>query len=102
MPQYNYHIFCCVNERPDSAPKPSCGKQGSIELHAYLKAKAKEAGLKNIRVNKSGCLDVCELGPALVIYPEGIWYKFKTKADIDKIFEQHLQLGQKCEDSTLE
>lgn len=103
MPQYQFHLFCCINERPDAAVKLSCGKQGAIELHAYLKLKVKEAGLTHsIRVNKSGCLDVCEQGPVMVIYPEGIWYRFKTREDVDQIFEQHLKLGQKIKELSLD
>lgn len=103
MPHYKAHLFCCINERPDPALKPSCGKQGGIELHAYLKAKVKEAGLQGkIRVNKSGCLDVCEKGPALVIYPEATWYSFTSREDIDRIFEEHLILGQKIKEFSLD
>ena len=46
-----------------------------------------------VRVNKAGCLDRCELGPVLVIYPEGVWYHYKTKEDVDEIVETHLVNG---------
>lgn len=59
-----------------------------------MKKKAKEMGLKGIRVNGAGCLDRCELGPVVVIYPEGIWYSPKNEADCDAILEQHLRQGQ--------
>jgi (2Fe-2S) ferredoxin len=45
---------------------------------------------KKIRINKSGCLDRCELGPVMVIYPEGVWYSFKNSEDIDEILNSHL------------
>ena len=45
---------------------------------------------KKIRINKSGCLDRCELGPVMVIYPEGIWYSYKNLDDINEILESHL------------
>jgi (2Fe-2S) ferredoxin len=58
-----------------------------------MKVRAKELGLRGIRVNQAGCLDRCEFGPALVIYPEGIWYSPKTRADVDEIPEAHLVAG---------
>lgn len=55
-----------------------------------MKAKAKRLGLKNVRINASGCLDRCELGPTMVIYPDGVWYRAPTRADIDEILQSHL------------
>jgi (2Fe-2S) ferredoxin len=56
-----------------------------------MKARAKELGLKRIRVNSAGCLDRCEFGPAMVIYPEGIWYRADTREDIDEILAVHVR-----------
>ena len=50
----------------------------------------KELGLKNIRINKAGCLDQCEKGPAVVIYPEGTWYTIKTIEDGETLIQSHL------------
>ena len=55
-----------------------------------MKQRAKELGLKDIRVNNSGCLERCELGPTMVVYPEGIWYHYETESDIDEILEKHI------------
>jgi (2Fe-2S) ferredoxin len=55
-----------------------------------MKARAKELGLAGVRVNMAGCLDRCEFGPAMVIYPEGIWYKIETTSDIDDILQTHM------------
>ena len=84
------HLFVCCNRRPDGHPRGSCAAKGSEHLRDYMKARAKELGLKNIRVNSAGCLDRCELGPCLVIYPEGIWYKIETTADVDMVLKEHL------------
>ena len=56
-----------------------------------MKARAKELGLERVRINSSGCLDRCELGPTLVIYPEGVWYKCESMADVDRILSDHVQ-----------
>ena len=58
-----------------------------------MKSAAKQLGLKNVRINNAACLDRCELGPTMVIYPEGVWYTCPTKADIDEILDTHLVKG---------
>jgi (2Fe-2S) ferredoxin len=58
-----------------------------------MKARAKELGIRGVRVNSAGCLDRCEFGPTIVIYPEGIWYRAETREDIDEILEAHLVRG---------
>jgi len=92
---YDQHIFCCTNERPPEAPRGSCKAKGSVELRNYMNARVKEEGLKDgRRINAAGCLDRCELGPVMVVYPEGTWYTYGTKADVDEIIEKHLKNGE--------
>ncbi len=62
-----------------------------------MKRRAKEMGLKKIRVNGAGCLDRCELGPCFVIYPEGIWYSPQNERDIDEILDVHVKNGGRVE-----
>lgn len=50
-------------------------------------------GEGGVRMNTAGCLDRCELGPVLVVYPEAIWYSYVDREDIDDIIEQHLRQG---------
>lgn len=88
---YNKHVFCCTNSREPESKRSSCGGCGSEKLQNYMKVRCKELGLKDIRINKAGCLDRCELGPVMVIYPEGVWYTYKNKEDIEEIIESHLQ-----------
>ena len=59
-----------------------------------MKTRARELKINRVRINQSGCLDRCELGPVLVIYPEGIWYTYQTKEDVDEILQTHLIDGQ--------
>lgn len=90
-PYYRCHVFCCVNERPDNHPRGSCCRRGSLRLRNYMKARAKELGLEGgVRINASGCLDRCENGPTMVIYPDGVWYHYETLADVDEILERHV------------
>ena len=92
-PYFDAHVFVCCNRRPDGHPRGSCAAKGSEKLRDYMKARTKELQLERTRINMAGCLDRCELGPCMVIYPAGIWYQFTTISDVDAILEQHLSDG---------
>ncbi len=94
---YDCHVFCCVNERPEGHPRGSCCRRGSVRLRNYMKARAKELGLEGVRINASLCLDRCELGPTMVIYPDGVWYHYETREDVDEILERHVIAGERVE-----
>jgi (2Fe-2S) ferredoxin len=94
---YQSHVFVCTNRRPDGHKDGCCASKGSEQLRNYMKKKAKEMGIKGARINGAGCLDRCALGPAMVIYPEGVWYSPKNEADIDEILTVHLQQGKRVE-----
>jgi (2Fe-2S) ferredoxin len=94
---YKAHVFCCTNERPPGHERGCCKEKGAEKLRNYMKARVKELGIEGVRVNVSGCLDRCEFGPTMVIYPEGVWYTYKTKDDVDEIISRHLQKGEKVE-----
>lgn len=87
----------CTNRRPDGYRRGSCAAKDSEKLRDYLKARVKEAGLDGVRINSAGCLDRCELGPVMVIYPEGVWYGFSSYEDIDEILSVHLTKGERVE-----
>ncbi len=93
MSFYKTHIFCCTNKREPGHKRGCCADKGADELRDYMKTRVKELGLPKTRVNAAGCLDRCELGPCMVIYPEGVWYACKTKADVDAVIAEHLQGG---------
>jgi len=90
---FDAHVFVCCNRRPDGHKRGSCAAGGSEKLRDYMKVRAKELGLARVRINQAGCLDRCELGPSVVIYPEGVWYKIETTADVDAILEKHVRDG---------
>ena len=92
-PYYEAHVFCCTNRRPAGHPRGCCAEKGAEELRDHMKSAAKKLGLKNVRINTAGCLDRCELGPTMVIYPEGVWYAVATKADVDEVLQKHLVEG---------
>jgi len=94
---YQHHVFCCTNRRPEGHKDGCCATKGSEGLRNYMKKKAKELGLATSRINGAGCLGRCELGPVVVIYPEGVWYSPKNESDIDEILVSHLQQGKRVE-----
>lgn len=92
-PHFRAHVFVCGNRRPDGHPRGSCAPRGADALRDYLKVRVRELGLPGVRVNQAGCLDRCEFGPVLVIYPEGVWYRPASREDVDAILEAHLRDG---------
>jgi (2Fe-2S) ferredoxin len=94
---FRTHVFCCTNQRDPSDPRGSCQARGGVNLRNLFKKKAKSAGIEGIRVNAAGCLDRCEFGPVIVIYPEGIWYSMQNEADVDEIIQTHLVEGGRVE-----
>jgi (2Fe-2S) ferredoxin len=94
LPPFQRHVFVCHNTRPADAPRPSCTSDGKSELFTQLQQLSKAAGLgSTVRINKSGCLDQCEHGPTVVVYPDGVWYGHVQPADAAAIVEQHLVGG---------
>lgn len=91
---YKHHLFFCLNERSNG--DNCCAQHNAFELFTYAKNRIKELGLSGagkIRVNKAGCLDACNLGPVMVVYPEGTWYTFIDATDIEEIIQSHLIEG---------
>lgn len=102
MSYYRYHVFGCQNERPEGHPRGCCKSRGGVDLVAHIKARIKQEGLqKDIRINKAGCLDRCEDGPVLVVYPEEVWYHLDNLGDADRIVDEHLLGGRPVEDLRL-
>jgi (2Fe-2S) ferredoxin len=92
------HIFICTNERAPGHPRGCCKEKGSEKLVELFKEELAKRGLKaEIRAQKAGCLDTCEWGPSVVVYPEGIWYGKVTPSDVSVIIEEHLVHGKPVE-----
>lgn len=91
MPPFKKHIFICENLRPEDSPKGCCARKGSGQLKKLMKLKLAQKGLhKTYRTNSAGCLDACEHGASMVIYPQAIWYGHVKESDIDEIIEKSI------------
>jgi (2Fe-2S) ferredoxin len=94
MSYYERHIFFCCNQRQNG--EACCADKGANAMRDYAKKRVKELGLSGpgkLRVNQAGCLDRCEEGPCVVVYPEAVWYTYVDRDDIDEIIEEHLKAG---------
>jgi (2Fe-2S) ferredoxin len=91
MMLYTKHVFICTNQRPAGA-RPSCGESHGLELVAAFKKLIKDRGLNTeIRAQKAGCLEACEAGPSIVIYPDGVFYSRVQLSDVEEIVIEHLE-----------
>jgi len=91
---YQRHIFFCLNQRDNG--QACCAEQGAQQSFDHCKARIKALGLNGpgrVRVNKAGCLDRCAGGPVAVVYPEGVWYTYVDRSDLDEIIDSHLRDG---------
>jgi (2Fe-2S) ferredoxin len=94
MPHFEHHAFVCVNERAKDDPRGDCLSKGGAKVHARMKQLVHEHGLVGaVRANKSGCLDQCEHGCTVVVYPEQVWYGGVTVDDVEEIVVSHLKHG---------
>lgn len=93
MEPYRLHIFCCTNDRKDY----HCGNKGGIDVYETLKKELAARGLKDVRVTRMGCNSQHHVGPVLVIYPEGIWYKEVRPEDVPELIERHILRRERVE-----
>ncbi len=92
MEPFRYHVYACQQEKPGNAP--CCSARGSA---AVLDALRKEIGAKGladaVQVTTCGSLGMCERGPNMVVYPEGVWYAGVQVSDVPEIVREHFQNG---------
>lgn len=85
--KYKKHILVCVKERPQGHPRGSCLEFGGMDIRTKFVQLINKHKLKGVvRASKSGCLDICEVGPNVVIYPQNIWYTGVSINDVEEIF----------------
>lgn len=97
MSYFRHHLFFCCNQRDNGR---DCHSHGASEMFAWTKERVAELELNGpgkVRVSKAGCLGRCEIGPALVVYPDAIWYSYANRDDIEEIIQQHLIGGRVVE-----
>src|SRR5262245_53387013 len=97
-PPYVRHVFVCLNERTAEDPRGCCLARGGAAVRDAFKAELKARNLARvIRTNVAGCLDACEHGVTVVVYPDAIWYGGVKPEDVKEIVEEHLLGGRPVE-----
>lgn len=87
-------VFVCGNLRPPGHPRGSCGAKGGADVRQAFKAELERRGLHGrIRAVPSGCFDLCEEGPVVLVHPDDVWYRGVTMADVPAIVSDHLEGG---------
>jgi (2Fe-2S) ferredoxin len=95
MAAFERHVFVCGNQRAADHPRGCCDPEGGEALHKQFKQALAEHGLaRTVRANRAGCLDQCEHGPTVVVYPDAVWYGPVTAADVEEIVTAHLVAGE--------
>lgn len=92
---FKYHVFFCTNQREGG--EACCNNHGASAMRDYCKQRVKALGAAipdKVRINNAGCLDRCDMGPVIVVYPEATWYTYVDKEDIDEIIDRHLAKGE--------
>jgi (2Fe-2S) ferredoxin/2-polyprenyl-3-methyl-5-hydroxy-6-metoxy-1,4-benzoquinol methylase len=90
MEPFRFHVFACDQQKPEGVP--CCSARGSAQVLEALRREVYARGLENeVQVTACGSLGLCEHGPNLIVYPEGIWYSAVTPADVPEIVRSHFQ-----------
>jgi len=84
----NTHLLVCASFRLAGTPQGVCHKKGSGNLLAYLETELSDRDLEGVTVTATGCLKVCERGPAMIVHPGNLWYGgVETEEDVDQILD---------------
>lgn len=97
MPSFERHVFVCTNQREGGHPRGCCQARNAEAIRDTMKRTAAARLGKRVRINAAGCLDQCEHGVTVVVYPEAVWYGFVTIEDVAEIVESHLVNGRPVE-----
>lgn len=89
-----YHIFVCTSCRINGQQKGFCYSKGAVDLVQRFMEEIDDRDLSGeVMITNTGCFGICEKGPIVVVYPEGVWYGNVTEDDVEIIVEQHIEGG---------
>jgi (2Fe-2S) ferredoxin len=99
MTAFTHHLFICCNTREPGHRRGCCDPDKSEALRNAFKVEVKKRNLGPlVRANSAGCLEQCEHGPTVVIYPAGIWYGNVQASDVPRILDETVIGGRILED----
>jgi (2Fe-2S) ferredoxin len=97
MQKPKHDIFVCASFRVAGEAKGVCHRKESGSLLGYLQTELGDRNMDDVMVSSTGCLNLCEKGPVMVVYPEGFWYGEVNEEKIDAVLDG-LESGVPCED----
>ncbi len=98
MQKPKYHVFICSSSRINGQQKGFCFTKDSVSIIQSFMEEIADRGLEDeVMVTNTGCFGICEQGPIIVVYPEGVWYKGVTVDDVAEIVESHFENGVKVD-----
>ena len=96
MEPFRYHVYACQQEKPGNAP--CCAGRGSAQVLEALRRELAAQGLSaEVQVTTSGSIGLCERGPNLIVYPEGVWYAGVQVTDVAELVREHFVNGRPLE-----
>lgn len=96
MEPFRIHLFICTQQKPEGVT--SCAASGSFAVLDELDRDLQSRGIdREVQLTTSGCMGLCDEGPVMVVYPEGVWYRRVQKSDVAEIITSHLQGGKAVE-----
>ena len=99
MIQPKYHVFICTSCRINGQQKGFCHSQGAVGLVERFMEEIDDRGLSgDVVITNTGCFGICDKGPIVVVYPEGVWYGNVSDGDVERIFDEHFEGGTPVKD----
>jgi (2Fe-2S) ferredoxin/predicted O-methyltransferase YrrM len=96
MQPFRIHVLACDQQKPEGVP--GCRMHGAPKVVDALRAAVGRAGLADeVLITVTGSMGVCDRGPNLVVYPEGVWYSGVGPDDVAEIVEDHFRDGRPVE-----
>lgn len=82
-----HHIFVCASFRTTGGSQGACHRKDSCGLLQYLETELADRDMLDVMVSSTGCMNRCEHGPVMVVYPEGHWYGEVDEERIDAVLD---------------
>jgi len=82
-----HHLLVCASFRVQGAPQGVCHRKDATSLLQYVQEGLNDRGLSDVMISTTGCMKVCDRGPAMIVYPEGHWYGNLNEDAIDQILD---------------
>jgi len=89
-----YHVFVCSSSRINGQQRGFCVNNNSVEIIQNFMMELEDRDLTaDVIVTNTGCLGICDKGPVVIVYPDGVWYGGVTPDDVEEIVDSHLEKG---------